>query len=212
MPGALKRTYAVLGLLVAVSLSLTGCGRVHRVKLTAKVRAYGREYTGTVVNEYTCWKVGHFMWGASDNCTYKGDAGVVPLGSHGYAFLLLDTPEGVGATMPYDYAFGDAHVKGWNVPLELAPQLVYFKDINDPASIGQTYPQNPKASQDIVFESLTGAPTDQPVTYGQIAKYFPWWDRAITERWGSLKGRQLTYDQDFLSMVATSSFEFPERR
>ncbi len=206
---SLKGMYRALGVFIFVSISLGGCGRVHRVKLTATVEAYGHEYTGTVVNEYTCWKVGSFMWGASDHCTYKGDAGVVPLGPHGYAFLLLDTPNGVGATMPYDYAFEDGKETHWVVPLEFAPRLAYLKDVADPASIELTYPQNPEASKDVVFKSLTGEPTDEPVNYGRIPEYLPWWGRAINEKWESLNGTRVNFDNNFPSKVFRSSFEFP---
>jgi len=181
-------------MLVVLAAALSGCGRPPRVKLTAVVVADGVEYTGSVVNEYGCARGSNRIFGDASSCTVRGDAGVIPLGPKGYAFLTLSYPRIAADIMPDAIAYGDADNASslaWDIPLDQAPILVHFRDINDPTSVEQIDPLHPEKTPGLVFKSLSGELTEEPVTMGAISHYFPWWEKAKV--WGDLSGTTSTF-------------------
>ncbi len=102
-------------------LLVGGCIRSEHVKLTATVEADGVEYKGSVVNGFSCHRGGLFL-GDNNGCNVEGDAAVIPMGPHGYAFLTLAYVRNAVDVMPDSMAY-DGHdaasTKAWDVPMEM---------------------------------------------------------------------------------------------
>ncbi len=173
-------------------LLLCACTRDKRVKLTAVVEVDGVEYAGSVVNEYDCRRGGIFF-GDTDGCNVRGDAGVIPLGPHGYAFLTMGYVRNASDVIPDSVAYGDTggpSPTSWDVSLDYAPMLVRFSDINNPGTVEQIDPRHPEKTPGFVFKSVRGEVTKQPMSTEAVSKYLPWLDRAKAEKWGDLYGQK----------------------
>lgn len=206
MPLPLKAAFA----LTSTLLVLGGCEHSERAdheELTVTVTADGVDYTGSAVREYRCSASKSREFGYWGECKVKGDAVVIPIGKRGYAFLTIDHPVGTAPTMPYDLAIQSSDTGLWTVPLNQAPPLVHFRDIDDPTSVEAILPRGANPAAPIIFKSLTVDIVQDPAELGVAPRYLPWFERARREKWSHLEGRGGIPGDDLASRLYTGSFE-----
>ena len=114
----------------------------------------------------------------------KGEAVVVDLGKRGVLFGLMDTngsydvvfktfPGPPGLTVEGIQYY--RNLKGVKAPSKVMPQLVRFKDLNDPLTVEAVDYRNLSASfgEGVALKEITVEMVDEPVT-AQIEKWLPW--------------------------------------
>lgn len=121
-----------------------------RYKMTVEVETPEGVKTGSAVREVTVISVPQFLPEVRPTVKLKGEAVVVDLGERGVLFALLNGYKFEAARLPF-YVFpsgkggttreGIEHYKRLRAgPVQLAPaqypKLVYFKDLNDPKTVG----------------------------------------------------------------------------
>lgn len=121
-----------------------------RYKMTVEVETPEGVKTGSAVREVTVISVPQFLPEVRPTVKLKGEAVVVDLGERGVLFALLNGYKFEAASLPF-YVFPSGkggttkegikyykNLKAGPVHLEPAqyPKFVYFKDLNDPKTVG----------------------------------------------------------------------------
>jgi hypothetical protein len=137
-----------------------------------------------------------------------GEAVIIDLGKKGKVFALIKDSSWMELlnTFPFDFskgmyreriAFYNNLPRNQPQPLRSLndwPKMVWFEDINDPKSVKLVYQtvgdRNPWAKDDrsaalfgegYAVKGITIEITDDPVTYGQVEKYLPKFDKDFWE-------------------------------
>ena len=190
----------VVGLIYAGAL-VSNSEPEWRQKITLTVTTPDGEKTGSAVHA-VAWSPNRiFRDGAAYHLALQGEAVAVEIAPGKVLFALLSGPSGSSseyAGLMALYRFGVTPLGGHNfpwadadfagvraarrkgpadLPTELIPMLVTFRDIADPKSVERVDPNNLAAAfgPGVTLKRATLEITDQPITTG-IEKRLPWWN------------------------------------
>ena len=208
-----------LALCVAAALAIYGFVKLSypthswRQKITITVTTPEGEKTGSAVHA-VAWSPNRiFKDGAAYHLALQGEAVAVEIAPGKVLFALLSGPSGSSseyAGLIALYRFGLTPLGGHNfpwadadfagvraarrkgpadLPAELLPILVTFRDIADPKSVERVDPNNLPAAfgQGVTLKRATLEITDEPITTG-IEKRLPPWFRELRRKGASLDG------------------------
>jgi hypothetical protein len=191
---------AAIGLLGG--FGLTGCGErlpTYRYRLTVEVEAPEGLRTGSSVIEVRTHEGAAFPGpeAASIRSDIRGEAVAVDLGERGTLFALLRSSDGQTGAGGYAWALlpnrptGGEDVEARRVnyealrtvagraelPRQLMPMLVRFRDIADPRSVEAVDPGDLASAfgRGVQLRRITVEITDDAVTEG-IVRRLPWWE------------------------------------
>jgi hypothetical protein len=173
---------AALGILAAVALSVSACGRTHveNVKLTVNVDDDGAPVSASGVFKFICSKTDNRLgeWGLG-GCFVKGEAIPIDLGARGVAFLVMtggqDRQWG-GMVKDVFSARPDPTAQSWDLQNDHLPRFVAFHSLSDsrtvfpvdPGDFAQTF------GRSVELRSVRAEISNEEVTNGRIQSYLPW--------------------------------------
>ncbi|MEO1638741.1 MAG: hypothetical protein AAFU41_05780 [Pseudomonadota bacterium] len=178
--------------LALACLALSACYERHewRQKLTVVVDTPDGKVSGSAVVQVNATYWGQLPpTGTEVEYDIRGEATVVEVAPGRYLFVLL------GGSAERFKAYSGDRFRGmkrqeWlreiprqtepvTIPLENAPMMVTFLDINDPASVREVDPENIAEVFGAGFniERMTLEVTDDPVTAGTLEPLLNWWFR-----------------------------------
>jgi hypothetical protein len=150
----------------------------------------------------------------------QGEAVVVEVAKGRYLFALIEQnrPQAELMFFPGEAPLKSTHKlnsrKGevLDVPREMYPMLVTFRDLNAPASVTEVDPANLAATfgPGTALKSITLEITDEPVTEGVVEKVLPWIDTYENNNW-PLNGKRcfgcaVAIDAPLADSLGTGSF------
>ena len=174
-------------------------------KLTVTVATPQGEVSGSAITFYWVNYMEPCRFGGMSqvcfNSRKKGEATVVALPNGRYLFVLLaENPLSLaraafGAELPDEFRRGRAGRNNYYnqikrqrapkpVPPKAYPQMVYFEDINDPASVREVDPDNLAASfgPGYALSSMTLQVTDEWNRGGGVDEILPWLNEFYNKR------------------------------
>jgi hypothetical protein len=180
-----------LALMVTLMLSclIAACApsMTQRIKVTVTVEDNGTLYTGTAVQQWTCFGDVHIgdKFIGTGGCELKAEAIPIKIGEKGWAFMLLSGNQSEGVSLIQADNYPGAIQAGrskvdpsmpWSVPFDRAPIFVRFKDLNDRLSIEQVNPQafDQSFGKGVVLASIKCEVTNERLTHGKVRNLLPW--------------------------------------
>jgi hypothetical protein len=189
---------AVVGAVVLYTIAYPSVALRYRLTLEAEVDGQPKSGSGVIEVTYR-QRPSVGAVGRDVGVSFRGEAVVLDLGSHGALFALLkagsDSRSGPESIVLRAFGFPGGAFPGWDdenpkklrklsgkreLPLESLPMLVRFRDVNDPKSVERVDPIDvgksfspstrlTRATLEIVPAGITG----EPVTTG-IEKRLTW--------------------------------------
>lgn len=175
---ALRELRSPLALLPILVLAACLPSRNDLLHVTLAVEDNGVIYTGSARQRVQCFDAVSWLGGMSmGSCRTLGEAAFVNVGRHGPLFMTL--------TRDYIDAISKGSSNGpeWTIPLSpkvQMPQLIRFKNINDPTTLVFVDPNNLQAEygNQVRFQSITVKKIIFGTeTKGEIIKVLPWLDK-----------------------------------
>jgi hypothetical protein len=169
---------SVLAMLPILALAACFPSRNDLLQVTLSVEDNGVIYAGSARQRIQCFDAVSWLGGMSmGSCRTLGEAVFVNVGQHGPLFM----------TLTRDYidviSKGSSNGSEWTIPLSAKvemPQLVRFKDINNPATLVFVDPNNLQAEygNQVRFKSIKVKKIILGTeTRGKIMKVLPWLDK-----------------------------------
>jgi hypothetical protein len=169
------------GVFLVATVVLGGCSSIHwptKLKLTAIIEVNGREYKGASVQEYWCAKGGGILRSLSvRNCFVKGEAVTVDLGDGRFIFIpFYGRRDLTGTFYQYMRLRPSALSRHWEIPSDQVPAIIFFKNINDPASAANLSPQLLKVTlgRGVRFKKFSVEYSTEALTRGRVQAAIPW--------------------------------------
>lgn len=189
-----------------------------RYRLTATVESGGRLYTGTGVIQIKI--LYQEYWTAPLVSRVRGDAIVIDVPDRSPIFVLLSNKGNASLAqfLPFNVfvdrlgrktplrqrvnMLATMHDKV-ALPAKEYPMMVAFRDLNDPASVYQVFPDDlsPPLDPGAHLVGMTIEMTRDRVTY-QVEQYLPW----ITDVHGNLLGKSIVTTSELADRLGPAAF------
>jgi hypothetical protein len=177
----------VLMVMLMLSCLMTACAPsvTEKIKVTVTVEDSGTLYTGTAVQQWTCWETDDRWRGmAIGGCRLNAEAIPIKIGDKGSVFMLLSGNERAGFDPTYhpgaiQAGRSKANSKQlWSVPFDKAPMFVRFRDLKDRATVELVPPNafSEAFGKGVALVSIKCEVTNEWVTRGKVRKLLPWLD------------------------------------
>lgn len=182
-PQFAKRLALMVTLMLSCVLAACSPSVTEKIRVTVTIEDNGTLYTGTAVQQWTCWKTDD-RWGgmAIGGCRLNAEAIPIKIGDKGSVFMLLSGNERAGFLASYyPGAIQAGRPKGdpkkpWSVPIDKAPMFVRFRDLKDRRTVELIRPNAfaEAFGEGVALASIKCEGTTDWLTKGAIKKLLPW--------------------------------------
>jgi hypothetical protein len=181
----LKRFVVMITLILSCVLAACSPSVTEKIRVTVTIEDNGKLYTGTAVQQWTCWETDD-RWGgmAIGGCRLNAEAIPIKIGEKGWVFMLLAGNEQDGFRAPYyPGAIQAGRLKAnaqlpWSVPFDKAPVFVRFRDLKDRTTAELVRPNafSEAFGNGVALVSINCEVTNDWLTRGKVRKLLPWLD------------------------------------